>query len=689
MKILRIGMLIGFIASQMLQPMVWATDINDADVDPALIQQAVNSSFTTEEQAAEVDAPTETAIADYEVELDEDSLAFDADSAASKLRDLQASVDIITEQLFKLDEQQRTESGSISDSYRETRTEIVNVINNIKSTTNEVEQLLRKTAIYQKQIEEFGAKVTGTRGDIANLKIYLADFSAALYQAQQHLYTEDGSEIDDVKLMIYSDNIARTIANDQLITSMVKEMTDGINTLEVNEDKQLDTLKKLTQLRNLARANISIYNQELDKLEQKRDYLGQFMELYQGDTFLSPAGIDEIFQNRKSVFKATNTLLDNIESKKYGVSFDIAGSLAKLAEKETDKLEHVIAWPVYPVEKINTFFWDEKFREDNGFPHWGIQIEAAQKTPVYAARDGVVYHVTNNDGIGINWMMVIHTDGYVSVYTYMNTSVVKPGDIVQRGQLLGYSGGEPGTRGAGFVSPGANLTFSIYRDGEALDPLKLLDLAVVADKDMLPNEYHIKFLRDKYARPIDITDLAFAEGETTDDRAIAFLKSYGVGIYRSLTFWNNAVKDTNIDRDVTICIAFAESTLGRYLSTDGNIGNVGNNDRWDRFAFGGALAGARAIAQTLNNQHLGDYHTIIQLSRYGNEDGKIYASSPINWQTNVTKCLSQIKWFYATEDFPFRTAPNPNKDNIPENDTPAAAKFDWEQVKVEGKPVSK
>jgi len=68
------------------------------------------------------------------------------------------------------------------------------------------------------------------------------------------------------------------------------------------------------------------------------------MELYQGDTFLSPAGIDEIFQNRKSVYQATNTLLDNIQSKKYGVSFDIAGSLAKIAEKETDKLEHASFW---------------------------------------------------------------------------------------------------------------------------------------------------------------------------------------------------------------------------------------------------------------------------------------------------------------------------------------------------------
>jgi hypothetical protein len=94
---------------------------------------------------------------------------------------------------------------------------------------------------------------------------------------------------------------------------------------------------------------------------------------------------------------------------------------------------------------------------------------------------------------------------------------------------------------------------------------------------------------------------------------------------------------------VVICIAFAESTLGRYLSTANNIGNVGNNDRGDRIGFGNALVGARVIPLTLNNKHLGDYHTINQLSRYGNKDGKIYASSPINWQTNVLKCLSQIK----------------------------------------------
>lgn len=86
-------------------------------------------------------------------------------------------------------------------------------------------------------------------------------------------------------------------------------------------------------------------------------------------------------------------------------------------------------------------------------------------------------------------------------------------------------------------------------------------------------------MRDKYARPIDVSDLTFASGSTADERATNFLKNYGIGVYRSLNFWNNAVNETNIDRDVVVCIAFAESTLGRYLSTSNNIGNVGNNDR--------------------------------------------------------------------------------------------------------------
>lgn len=40
-----------------------------------------------------------------------------------------------------------------------------------------------------------------------------------------------------------------------------------------------------------------------------------------------------------------------------------------------------------------------------------------------------------------------------------------------------------------------------------MDPFDILDASIVRNKEVLPEGYQIKYLRDKYARPIDITDL--------------------------------------------------------------------------------------------------------------------------------------------------------------------------------------
>lgn len=61
------------------------------------------------------------------------------------------------------------------------------------------------------------------------------------------------------------------------------------------------------------------------------------------------------------------------------------------------------------------------------------------------------------------------------------------------------------------MSPGSNLTFSVFQNAAAIDPLKLLDISVVKNKDILPDVYAIKYLRDKYARKIDITNLPSVE----------------------------------------------------------------------------------------------------------------------------------------------------------------------------------
>ena len=112
-----------------------------------------------------------------------------------------------------------------------------------------------------------------------------------------------------------------------------------------------------------------------------------------------------------------------------------------------------------------------------------------------------------------------------------------------------------------------------------MDPFEILDASIVRNKEVLPEGYQIKYLRDKYVRAIDITDLELMTGDTLTKRESQFLMKYGVGIYKQVVFREDVVQGTNIDKDMVICVAFAESTLGRYLSTSNNIGNVGNNDR--------------------------------------------------------------------------------------------------------------
>ncbi len=617
----------------------------------AIAQTANDTQITT-------DTVTDTSNLDV-YQPDQAVSDFDVSTAYTTMQDLQSSVDGLTQQLYDLDAKERS-GDVISEKYREVRKEIVKVIQTIDTTTATVSDTLKKIAMYQKLIYVAYQDLTDSREWFKATKEYIETFANFIYKLDNKLYNENTDTIDDVKLIINSDNIPRTLSNDYMVQSMLLQFNDLMTSFTDNEDRQLQLIKKLNQLKIRAKADIEDYSIELEKLQQKKNFLIQFISLYKDDKLQRQVTIDTLFDSTKSVYDKVVELAKDVKKWVYKVDFDMDQKMKELNKIANDTENYPVAWPIYPIEHILTYFGDVAYQTQYGVPHIGIQIQATQWTPVYATRDGVVYFVADNDDIGINRAMVVHTDGYVSVYEYLNKTIVKPGDIVQRWQLIWYSGGEPGTRGAGFISKWSNLTFILLKDGVAMDPLDILDSSIVKNKDALPNGYQIKYLRDKYARAIDITNLTLMSWSTLLQREDQFLSMYGVGIYKQVPFWDDVVKWTNIDRDVVMCIAFAESTLGRYLSTAWNIGNVGNNDRGDRVPFANAYAGARAIPLTLNNAYLWDYQTIKQLSRYGNKDGKIYASSPINRQTNVLKCLSQIKGYYIPEDFPFRTGPNPN-----------------------------
>lgn len=56
----------------------------------------------------------------------------------------------------------------------------------------------------------------------------------------------------------------------------------------------------------------------------------------------------------------------------------------------------------------------------------------------------------------------------------------------------------------------------------------------MTDKEVLSDTYKLKYMRDMYARPIDISQLKLMSGDTLLERSDQFLGLYGVGVYGQL-----------------------------------------------------------------------------------------------------------------------------------------------------------
>ncbi|WP_337844543.1 peptidoglycan DD-metalloendopeptidase family protein [Thermus sp.] len=98
--------------------------------------------------------------------------------------------------------------------------------------------------------------------------------------------------------------------------------------------------------------------------------------------------------------------------------------------------------------------------------HDGLDFAAPYGTPVRATGAGVVARV---GWMGVYGLAVLldHAEGYQTLYGHLSRVAVRPGERVERGQLLGYVGSTG-------RSTGSHLHYSVYRHGAPLDPRPFL-----------------------------------------------------------------------------------------------------------------------------------------------------------------------------------------------------------------------
>ena len=100
--------------------------------------------------------------------------------------------------------------------------------------------------------------------------------------------------------------------------------------------------------------------------------------------------------------------------------------------------------------------------------HYGVDLANVTGTPIWATRSGTVSAASYNGSAGY-YVSINHGDGFSSIYMHMTHYIVKSGQYVQQGQVIGYMGSTGG-------STGPHLHFGISYNGTYVNPANYINI---------------------------------------------------------------------------------------------------------------------------------------------------------------------------------------------------------------------
>jgi len=451
--------------------------------------------------------PSNTAPADFEDVSNDARILKENEQFINRLKDelnlsktdyhqLLNNIDNTKEELNKLTTERVSLEGqveNINSSISQTSARLLAVIKQIIEAENEI-------ALISEEIELKEISVNYQRS-------LLKDYLQLLYVEENTYFSfDENGEIGAFKLLLSDNSVGENLQDLKyfdLLNETGQQILGKLELLqfELQKEQKILTAKKtklfeLEEQIKYEKIQLETQKESKEKLLQltlgKEDVYSQLLE----QSIVEQNSVaDEI----RSLSTAIAFIVDEMEKK--GLDFNPDNYAELLSEKnkaiynfhvryrglDTDGFE----WPVDPDRGISAYFHDPSYVGVFGVQHNAIDIPAYQGTPMRAAADGVVYS-TKDNGYGYSYIILMHDDDISTVYGHVNKILVKEGQTVSKGTIIGLVGGQPGTLGAGYMTTGSHLHFEVHLNDSYVDPLEYLPLEILttAQINSLPDKYH-------------------------------------------------------------------------------------------------------------------------------------------------------------------------------------------------------
>lgn len=308
----------------------------------------------------------------------------------------------------------------------------------------------------QMLLDRYDQQIAGKEQEILELEAQQVEQREEFYR--QVRWMEETGSVSYLSILFQASSFSQLLEYAMLITDIMEYSDRIIKQLEATE-AELDVAKAELQTSRNEQAEVQAgLEEQMRALETNRSSQYSLLQQIAASESEAAAEAKELADSEAKI----NKELKEAE-RKYAAQIAALNSQANMTSGNW-------YWPLPGRYKISSLFGG-RIDPINGRPdnHTGTDIPAPGGTPIYAAQNGVVTTVNANryaSSYGY-YCIINHGNGYATLYAHQNqVPIVKEGQTVQKGQVIGYVG----TTGR---STGNHLHFELRVNGVRGDVLRL------------------------------------------------------------------------------------------------------------------------------------------------------------------------------------------------------------------------
>jgi len=350
-----------------------------------------------------------------------------------ELKELQKQID----EQEKLLEQKRKEKLNLAN-------QLAIIEGQIKATELELQRIATQSQELELERRLLNKRLVDAEEEILLNKLFLREVLQVSYE-QKRLGT--------LEILLTATTFSEFMTRLEYINTVEGKLTDLIGRLA----DLLSTLKE-------RKVEVGEISKQLKDLQTQK-------ELEQGSLEVQQGAKSKILTVTKSQEAEYEARLEESRQEFLAVSAEIT-RLVSGQQRVPTGLKQLL-WPISS-RTITAHYLDPSYQKIFGIPHTGLDIATPQGTPIRAPADGIVTKIKDGGERGLSYLLISHDNGLATAYLHLSGFAVSTGTYVVQGQVIAYSGGTPGTPGAGYLTTGPHLHFEVWDGGERRNPLSYL-----------------------------------------------------------------------------------------------------------------------------------------------------------------------------------------------------------------------